>query len=112
MRKRNFPELNDENWLLKLMFLSDISTNLNGLNLKLQGQGQTVLDLFSYWNAFTMKLDIFTRDLNIKAFKYFPNVKNLSNQYEVNVDELQEYIKAFKAEFNNPHSWILIFVYH
>jgi hypothetical protein len=99
-KKKHFPELNDENWVLKLMFLTDISTHLNELNLKLQGQGQTVLDLFSYWKAFTMKLDIFTRDINIKAFKYFPNVKNLSNQFEVNVDELQEYIEALKAEFD------------
>ena len=47
-----------------------------------------------------MKLSIFTRGINIKAFKYFPNVKNQSNQFEVNVDELQEYIEALKAEYD------------
>ena len=47
-----------------------------------------------------MKLDIFTRDINIKAFKSFPNVKNHSNQFEVNVDELKEYVEALKAEFD------------
>lgn len=98
-KQKRFPQLNDESWLLKLMFMTDINTHLNELNLKLQGQGQTVLDLFSYWKAFTMKLDIFTRDINIKAFKYFPNVKNHANQFEVNTDELQEYVKALKAEF-------------
>ena len=57
--------------------------------------------LFSYWKAFIMKLDIFTRDINIKAFKYFPNLKNHSDQFGVNVDELQEYLEALKEEFNN-----------
>lgn len=55
---------------------------------------------FLHWKAFTMKLDIFTRDINIKAFKYFPNVKNHANQFEVNIDELQEYLEALKAEFD------------
>ena len=48
-----------------------------------------------------MKLDIFTRDINIKAFKYFRNLKNHSDQFGVNVDELQEYLEALKEQFNN-----------
>ena len=83
------------------MFLTDINTHLNELNLKLQWRCQTVLHRFSYWKAFIMKLDIFTRDINIKAFKYSPNLKNHSDQFGVNVDELQEYLKALKEEFNN-----------
>ena len=46
-KQKHVPELEDENWLLKLMFLTDINTHLNELNLKLQGRCQTVLDLFS-----------------------------------------------------------------
>ena len=99
-KQKHVPELEDENWLLKLMFLTDINTHLNELNLKLQGRCQTVLDLFSHCKAFIMKLDIFTRDINIKAFKYFPNLKNHSDQFGVNADELQEYLEALKEEFN------------
>ena len=47
-----------------------------------------------------MKLDNFTRDINIKAFKYIQNLKNHSNQLEVNVDELQKHIEALKAEID------------
>ena len=83
------------------MFLTDINTHLNELNLKLQWRCQTVLHLFSYWKALIIKLDIFTRDINIKAFKYSPNLKNHSDQFGVNVDGLQEYLEALKEEFNN-----------
>ena len=83
------------------MFLIDINTHLNDLNLTLQGRCQTVLDVFSCWKAFKIKLDIFTRDINIKAFKYFRNLKNHSDQFGVNVNELQEYLEALKEEFNN-----------
>ena len=41
-----YPELEDKNWLVKLMFLVDITTHLNELNLRLQGTGQTVMCLF------------------------------------------------------------------
>ena len=51
-KQKHVPKLEDENWLLKLMFLTDINTHLNELNLKLQGQCHTVLDLFSYWKPF------------------------------------------------------------
>ena len=84
--------------MLKLMFLTD--THLNELNLKLQGQGKTVLDLFCYWKSIYNETRHFTRDINIKAFKYFPYVKNHSNQFEVNIDKLQEYNEALKSEFN------------
>lgn len=56
---------------------------------------------FANWKPFTMKLDIFTGDINIKVFKYSPNMKNHSDQFEVNINELQEYIEALKAEFDN-----------
>ena len=36
--------------------------------------------------------------VNIKAFKYFLNVNNHSNQSEVNMDELHEHIILHKAE--------------
>ena len=57
--KINSPELKEENCLLKLMFLTDINAHLNELNLKLQGQGQTILELLSYWKVCTLKLDHF-----------------------------------------------------
>jgi hypothetical protein len=51
-KDQHFPELNDEDWLCKLMFLADITTHLNELSLHLQGQGQTALDIFEHWKGF------------------------------------------------------------
>ena len=45
---------------------------------------------FIEWKVFTLKLEIFTRDINIKSFKYFTNPKNHLNQFGVNVNKLQE----------------------
>ena len=41
--KLRYPELEEENWLVKLMFLVDITMHFNELNLRLQGPGKTVI---------------------------------------------------------------------
>ena len=58
-----YPELEEENWLVKLMFLVDITMHLNELNLRLQGPGKTVIGLFEAWKGFVAKLDVYTRDI-------------------------------------------------
>lgn len=42
---QDYPELHDEEWVMKLMFPTNITGYLNKLNLHLQGAGQTVLDM-------------------------------------------------------------------
>ena len=67
-KEQHFPELNDDDWLCKLMFLADITKHLNDLNLHLQGQGQTVLELFEHWKGYASKLDIFCRDISTNTY--------------------------------------------
>ena len=97
--KEHFPELNDDDCLCKLMFLADITKHLNDLNLGLQAQGQTVLELFEHRKGFVSKLDIFCHDITTNTYKYFQNVKAHSNRNTVNRDELQKYVEALKGEF-------------
>ena len=65
-----YPELEEENWLVKLMFLMDITIHLNELNLRLQGSGKTVIGLFEAWKGFVAKLDVYTRDIQTATFRY------------------------------------------
>ena len=58
-----YPELENEKWLVKLMFLVDITTHFNELNLRLQGTGQTVMCFFEVWKRFVSKQDIYTWDI-------------------------------------------------
>ncbi|CAM5156826.1 unnamed protein product [Natator depressus] len=58
---QNYPELDDDTWLCKLMFLTDITAHLNKLNLCLQGTGQTVLDLYKVWKTFVVKVAVFSQ---------------------------------------------------
>lgn len=51
--KMDYPELEDEKWVVKLMFLTDITRHLTELNIRLQGAGQTVFDMFDTWRHMT-----------------------------------------------------------
>ena len=61
-QEKAYPELKEENWLVKLMFLVDITMHLNEPNLRLQSPGKTVIGLFEAWKGFVAKLDVYTRD--------------------------------------------------
>ena len=47
-----YPELEEENWLVKPMFLADTTMHFNKFNLRLQGPGKTVVLLFEAWKGF------------------------------------------------------------
>ena len=66
-----YPELEEENWLVKLMFLVNITMHLNELNFHLQGPGKTVIGFFEAWKSFVAKLDVYTQDIQTATFCYF-----------------------------------------
>ena len=71
----DFPVLDDDARLSKLIFLY-LSTNaLNELNVKLQGYGKSIDIMLGIIIAFESKLHIFQRDLETKSYKYFPRLK-------------------------------------
>ncbi|XP_064110289.1 general transcription factor II-I repeat domain-containing protein 2A-like [Macrobrachium nipponense] len=97
---QDYPELEDGDWIVKLMFLSDITKNLNEFNLLLQGAGKTVLGLYDNWKAFVAKLAIYSTDVETGSFRYFKNLKNLSSMHPVNTSDLQLYMQELKSEFS------------
>ena len=96
-----YPQLNDDDWLVKLMFLADITTHLNDLNVSLQGGGQTILTLYESWKAFVAKLKIFATDLQKGNLQYFKYLKNHVGNRDVNLVSLQIYLSQLLAQFSN-----------
>ena len=93
------PELEDEKWLVKLMFLADITTHLNELNLHLQSIGKTVMCLFEVCKGFASKLNVYTRDIRIATFRYFGHLKAFSVDYQVNSVKIDMYIRGSTSQF-------------
>ena len=67
-QEKVYPELEEENWLVKLMFLVDITMLLNKLNLHLQGPGKTVIGLFEAWKGLVAKLDVPHKTFKLQLF--------------------------------------------
>ena len=72
-KQQNFSELSDPEWQQDLGFLSDITSHLNKLNLKLQGS-HFVTALYSAVNAFRTKLTLFQSMIVTGNLKYFPDL--------------------------------------
>ena len=84
-----YPELEDREWNVKLMFLSDITSLLNDLNLRFQGAGQTSLDLYDTRKALVAKLAVSSWDIKNGYFFYFKNLKTLSATHPVNTADTE-----------------------
>ena len=98
---KRYPELNDEKWLVDLLFLTDITTHLNELNLRLQGAGHTVLDLFETWKSFVAKLDVYIQDVQSSTSRYFKKSLKFSCDHEVNSSVIGRYMSKLKTQFCN-----------
>ncbi|XDV12097.1 hypothetical protein PO909_000834 [Leuciscus waleckii] len=96
---QDYPELQDEEWVVKLMFLTDITGHLNELNLRLQGAGQTVLDMYDTWAAFVGKLTIFSSDIATSTLRYFKHLRELSTVHSISTTEICKYISGLESEF-------------
>ncbi|XP_045105202.1 SCAN domain-containing protein 3-like [Portunus trituberculatus] len=66
--------LQDEHKMNMVAFLVDITSHLNELNVKLQGQNNTVADLMTAIRSFQRKLDIFKEDLE-GGCEHFPKLQ-------------------------------------
>ncbi|KAJ8048208.1 General transcription factor II-I repeat domain-containing protein 2A [Holothuria leucospilota] len=97
-------------WVMKLLFLADITGHLNELNLQLQGAGQTVLDMYETWATFVSKLPVSKKDIETSAFPYFKHVGEhvlrLSaeaqaeyREHRIDTTEIPKYIGDLESEF-------------
>ncbi|XP_037802959.1 protein ZBED8-like [Penaeus monodon] len=96
---QDYPELEDRDWTVKLMFLSDITKHLHDFSLLLQDAGKTVIHLYDTWKAFVAKLAVYSSDIKTGSFRYFKNLKNFSAVHPVNTTDLQLYMQELNSEF-------------
>lgn len=74
-------QLDNEEWLLDLAFLVDMTGMLNELNLDLQGKDKTIVDMISAVTAFKQKLKLVSSQLQQNELRNFRNMMSeLENQ--------------------------------
>lgn len=73
-------ELSNNLFVWKLAFIVDITTHINFLNLKLQGEQSLVCDLYWHIQAFRKKLVLFENHLGSMNFDHFETCKTFSAQ--------------------------------
>lgn len=74
------------------MFLCNITKHFNALNKELQGQGLIVLTMYKNINTFTAKLDIFSKNLEMKIMDIF---SQLRKHFENTADSQNNAIKTY-----------------
>lgn len=97
--------LKDEHTMEMVAFLVDITSHLNELNLKLQGQNNSVADMMTAVRSFQRKLDLFKEDLE-GVCEHFPALQDqLQAERDVSpyVAFIHKLIRNFSDRFNNFH---------
>ncbi|KAK0143836.1 Mannosyl-oligosaccharide 1,2-alpha-mannosidase IA [Merluccius polli] len=95
--------LQDEHKMDMVAFLVDITSHLNELNLKLQGQNNSVADLMTALRAFQRKLDVFKEDLEGEC-EHFPKLQEqIQGERDISpyVDFINKLIGNFSKRFNS-----------
>ncbi|XP_029656292.1 general transcription factor II-I repeat domain-containing protein 2B-like [Octopus sinensis] len=78
-KKMTLTELNDEEWMLDLCFLVDITEKINQLNKELQGQDNLITNACHQVKAFRMKLSLFECQIRNGNDQHFPTLINLKS---------------------------------
>ena len=100
-----FDEFSDPNWLWDLSILTDISHQLNVLNLELQGKDKLVSDMYTSIESYVLKLDIFSFQVQNNNFISFPCCDELKKElilinFQASVDKIVQVIYLLKDELN------------
>ncbi|GFX07191.1 general transcription factor II-I repeat domain-containing protein 2A [Trichonephila clavipes] len=98
-------ELLDDQWLLDLCILTDITMKLNKLNQKLQGENKLITDCYQDIKAFVAKLQPYENQLQSNNLIHF----SLLNDYKSDHKNLFKYsteIRKLFEEFNTRFSYI------
>uniref|UniRef100_W5LW09 HAT C-terminal dimerisation domain-containing protein n=1 Tax=Lepisosteus oculatus TaxID=7918 RepID=W5LW09_LEPOC len=93
----DFPKLRDSDWLCDFSFAVDIFAHLN--NVKLQGKGVFVPELYLNVNAFRAKLTLFSKHMISRSFTHFPTLGILDVSHAEAL-RYNKYLKDLHGEFS------------
>ena len=100
-----FPKLSDDNWLIQLAFVVDITFHLNNLNLQLQGKDTLLPLTINKVSAFSRKLALFREQLLKKDFINFPTFGNslINKDFDLEniIGVIDALIKNFSKRFDS-----------
>lgn len=80
---KNVSELSEPMWLWGLAILTDLTSQLNDLNLKLQGKERLVSQLYSDMKTFQAKLKLLQQHSERGTPSHFPSCEELTQDEKV-----------------------------
>ncbi|KAI4904072.1 hypothetical protein NFI96_031635, partial [Prochilodus magdalenae] len=90
---KDIPEFSDTHWMADLAFPVDVTTLMNELNTKLQGQGLFAHETFSLVTAFMRKLKFLSSQSKGKILTHMPALKEVTPS----ADHLHRYSSMLEA---------------
>ena len=108
----DISEFYDEQWLLDLCFLTDITSKLNELNLKLQGENKLITDCYQDIKSFIMQLELYESQLKLRNSIHFPRLNNFNSDHKdflKYANEVTNLLKAFQDRFSYMQKYEEIF---
>ena len=101
LRHKNLPYADaffDPRWLARLALLTDITTQLNALNVKLQGKDILVTDMHTNITAFEVKLLLWETQLANSQLEHFPRLAACVSD-DVEPDTCNSVVASQRQEF-------------
>ena len=88
----------DLRWLARLALLTDITTHLSSLNVKLQGKDILVTDMYAHITVFEVKLRLWEAQLANGQFVHFPRLAVCAPD-DVDLDTCVNVVASLRQEF-------------
>jgi len=115
--------LNDGDWVCKLVYLADIFSKINEMNLSLQGKTVTVFDANAKVSSFKRKLMYWLECVKKEDIDCFPLTKSFLNENNIKIqgklqknipahlealkDSFEHYFPAAQEEGLHEFKWVL-----
>jgi len=80
------PFFEDLDFFSELAFITDLTSHLNNLNLKLQKANQTIAQLVSHIDSFRRKLVLFKNHVESDTFHFYPSCQILFSEHGKDCD--------------------------